>query len=116
MRMLAECITKGGNLLVSAGPTPEGEIPPEQEELLLALGEWTGKYAEAIYPTKKVCPANILRVAQQFQKTIELYICSLMISRRISFCLMVSAQKSAKLPPLKTEKSFRMSTSAVHRG
>lgn len=58
VRILVECITKGGNLLISARPTPEGEIPPEQEKLLLSLGEWTSKYAEAIYPTEKGLPSE----------------------------------------------------------
>lgn len=40
-------------MLISVGPNAEGEIPAEQEKLMLQLGEWTGKYAEAIYPTEK---------------------------------------------------------------
>lgn len=53
VRMFVECISKGGNMLISCGPTPEGEIPPEQEKLMSEPGEWTSKYAEAIYPTKQ---------------------------------------------------------------
>ncbi len=53
VRMLCECISKGGNLLISIGPDAEGNIPKETEESMLALGEWTGKYAEAVYPTEK---------------------------------------------------------------
>ena len=53
VRMLGECISKGGNLLISFGPTAEGEIPPEVEEKMLELGRWTHQYAEAIYPTGK---------------------------------------------------------------
>lgn len=53
VRMLAECISKGGNLLISIGPDAKGEIPKETEEKMLELGEWTHKYAEAIYPTEK---------------------------------------------------------------
>ncbi|MEG2381240.1 MAG: alpha-L-fucosidase [Oscillospiraceae bacterium] len=53
VRMFGECISKGGNLLISIGPTPEGEIPKETEEIMLKLGEWTHKYYEAIYPTEK---------------------------------------------------------------
>lgn len=53
VRMLCECISKGGNLLISIGPDAEGNIPKETEEKMLALGSWTGKYAEAIYPTEK---------------------------------------------------------------
>lgn len=53
VRMLCECISKGGNLLISVGPDAEGVIPPETEEKMLELGAWTHKYAEAIYPTEK---------------------------------------------------------------
>lgn len=51
VRMLVECISKGGNMLISVGPDRKGNIPPEQEMLLEKLGEWTGKYYEAVYPT-----------------------------------------------------------------
>lgn len=53
VRMLCECISKGGNLLISIGPDAEGNIPKETEESMLALGDWTHRYAEAVYPTEK---------------------------------------------------------------
>ena len=53
VRMLCECISKGGNLLISIGPDAEGVIPPETEEKMKELGAWTNRYAEAIYPTEK---------------------------------------------------------------
>ena len=53
VRMLVECISKGGNLLISIGPDAEGQIPAETEQKMLELGEWTHKYAEAVYPTEK---------------------------------------------------------------
>lgn len=52
VRMLCECITKGGNMLISVGPDAQGRLPDEVKKQMLALGEWTHKYAEAIYPTK----------------------------------------------------------------
>ncbi len=58
VRMLTACIAKGGNLLISFGPTPEGEIPAAVEEKMRALGKWTHKYEEAIYPTEKGIPAE----------------------------------------------------------
>lgn len=53
VRLLTACISKGGNLLISFGPTPEGEIPAAVEEKLRELGRWTHQYAEAVYPTKQ---------------------------------------------------------------
>lgn len=58
VRMLTACIAKGGNLLISFGPTPEGEIPAAVEEKMRALGKWTHKYEEAIYPTDKGIPVE----------------------------------------------------------
>lgn len=53
VRMLTACISRGGNLLISFGPTPEGEIPAAVEEKMRELGKWTHKYEEAIYPTEQ---------------------------------------------------------------
>ncbi|MEK4237116.1 alpha-L-fucosidase [Paenibacillus sp. FSL H7-0714] len=53
VRMLCECITKGGNMLISLGPDESGEINADYEERLIQLGQWTSKYAEAIYPTER---------------------------------------------------------------
>lgn len=58
VRMLTACIAKGGNLLLSFGPTPEGEIPAAVEEKMRALGKWAHKYEEAIYPTDKGIPVE----------------------------------------------------------
>lgn len=52
VRMLCECISKGGNMLISVGPDAQGRLPEETKQQMLSLGEWTHKYAEAIYPTE----------------------------------------------------------------
>ena len=51
VRMFCECISKGGNLLINITPDDHGVIPEETVKRMLELGQWTGKYAEAIYPT-----------------------------------------------------------------
>lgn len=51
VRIFVECISKGGNLLLSFGPDRTGAMPDEVKEILTKMGEWTSKYAEAIYPT-----------------------------------------------------------------
>ncbi len=53
VRMFVECISKGGNMLISVGPDPEGTIPPEVEAQMKALGRWTHQYEEAIYEPEK---------------------------------------------------------------
>lgn len=46
---LIEIRAKGGNLLLNVGPTPEGDLPPEQEERLREIGLWMAVNGEAIY-------------------------------------------------------------------
>jgi alpha-L-fucosidase len=49
IRTLIEVASRGGNLLLNVGPTPEGLIQPEFEERLLAIGAWLKVNGEAIY-------------------------------------------------------------------
>src|SRR5690606_9983610 len=50
-RMLAECVGRGGNLLLDVGPLADGSLQPEQEKVLREMGRWTKKHAESIYGT-----------------------------------------------------------------
>ncbi len=45
-------ISKNGNLLLNISPKPDGSIPQEQKDILLAMGDWLGKYGEAVYGTR----------------------------------------------------------------
>lgn len=56
IRIFAECLGMGGNLLLDIGPKADGSITPEQTKLLKDLGRWTSKHAEAIYGTKAGMP------------------------------------------------------------
>lgn len=58
IRIFAECISMGGNLLLDIGPKADGTIPEEQAEVLRGLGRWTRKHAEAIYGTKAGLPGG----------------------------------------------------------
>jgi len=51
IRSLVEVASKGGNLLLNVGPTPEGTIQPEFEERLRAIGDWLRVNGESIYGT-----------------------------------------------------------------
>ena len=51
IRIFADVIGAGGNLLLDIGPRADGTIPDEQVQILEELGRWTHKHAEAIYGT-----------------------------------------------------------------
>ena len=48
---LVNVASKGGNLLLDVGPTPEGTIQPEFVERLQAMGAWMKVYGDSIYGT-----------------------------------------------------------------
>jgi len=54
--IFADCISKGGNLLLDIGPKADGTITGEQEHILKELGTWTDKHKEAIYGTERGIP------------------------------------------------------------
>jgi len=56
IRILVDCISMGGNLLLDIGPKADGTIPEEQLKILKELGRWTEKHAEAIYGTRAGIP------------------------------------------------------------
>jgi alpha-L-fucosidase len=56
IRILVDCISMGGNLLLDIGPKPDGTIPEEQIAILQGIGEWTSKHKEAIYGTRAGIP------------------------------------------------------------
>lgn len=58
LRMLVDCISLGGNLLLDISPMADGTIPERQVEILKEFGRWTSKHEEAIYNTKAGIPAG----------------------------------------------------------
>ena len=50
--MLADLVSRGGNLLLDIGPTGDGRIPVIMEERLLQIGDWLRVNGEAIYGTQ----------------------------------------------------------------
>lgn len=51
IQYLARTAGKGANLLLNVGPRPDGTIPDEAVERLLAIGRWLERYGESIYET-----------------------------------------------------------------
>ena len=50
--VLADLVSRGGNLLLDVGPTADGRIPLLQQARLLELGAWLSVNGEAIYGTR----------------------------------------------------------------
>ncbi|MDR2863021.1 MAG: alpha-L-fucosidase [Puniceicoccales bacterium] len=50
--VLADLVSRGGNLLLNIGPAADGTIPPIMEERLLDIGAWLDVNGEAIYGTR----------------------------------------------------------------
>ncbi len=51
IRIFADCISMGGNLLLDIGPKSDGTIPKRQVAVLKELGRWVKKHKNAIYGT-----------------------------------------------------------------
>ena len=56
IRILVDCISMGGNLLLDIGPKADGTIPKEQIDILKGIGRWTNKHKSAIYGTRAGIP------------------------------------------------------------
>ncbi len=58
IKIFAECLSKGGNLLLDIGPMADGTIPDQEVNVLKELGKWTKKHSEAIFGTEGGLPAG----------------------------------------------------------
>lgn len=49
IRKLVECTSKNGNMILNVSPTPRGEIPKWQTDILSEVGEWMHANSDSIY-------------------------------------------------------------------
>ena len=56
VQMLAQVVSRGGNLLLNIGPSPAGDFHPTAYQRLKEIGSWMKINSEAIYGTKPVTP------------------------------------------------------------
>ncbi len=55
---LIEARAKNGNMLLNIGPQPDGEIPDEQEDVLMEIGTWLFINGKAVYNVKPWIVSN----------------------------------------------------------
>jgi alpha-L-fucosidase len=63
IKMLIECVSMGGNLLLNVGPTGRGEFDYRAMERLAGIGEWMKRHSRSIYgctqaPEAFTCPPD----------------------------------------------------------
>ena len=52
IHLLADVVSKNGNLLLNVTPRPDGTIPDHEQEILREVGEWLKVNGDAIYGTR----------------------------------------------------------------
>lgn len=68
IRIFADTIAMGGNLLLDIGPRADGTIDPRQVRILEEFGRWTGKNGEAIYGTHAGIPLDYVHAPSTLSK------------------------------------------------
>ena len=68
VRMFAETIGMGGNMLLDVGPYEDGRLQPEQVERLEGLGDWIRRHSEAVYGTIAGLPGGLFYGASTMNK------------------------------------------------
>jgi alpha-L-fucosidase len=75
IRFLVQTAGKGANLLLNVGPRPDGTLPEESVNRLLAIGKWLEKYGDTIYGTDGGCvPEQPWGVTTQSGKTLYVHV------------------------------------------
>jgi len=52
LHALIDRVAKGGTMLLNISPMADGTIPSQQQTILLGIGDWLGRFGEAIYSTR----------------------------------------------------------------
>ncbi|MFH1945520.1 MAG: alpha-L-fucosidase, partial [Acidobacteriota bacterium] len=73
IHMLVDIVSKGGNLLLNIGPSPEGTWYDEAYVRLEEMGKWMDVNGEAIYHSRPVSPYKEDRVCLTKQKDGTVY-------------------------------------------
>jgi alpha-L-fucosidase len=52
LHALLDRVAKGGTMLLNISPMADGTIPSQQQTILLGIGDWLGRFGEAVYATR----------------------------------------------------------------
>ena len=56
IHLLIDVVSKGGNLALNVGPSPDGRLPHPAVERMEDMGRWLSKNGKAIYATRSMTP------------------------------------------------------------
>ncbi|HWA26578.1 MAG TPA: alpha-L-fucosidase [Lacunisphaera sp.] len=73
IRLLAQAVGKGGNILMNIGPRGDGVIAPEDQAILRGIGAWMGANGESIYGCDR-SPLPVQRWGASTRKGNRLYL------------------------------------------
>ena len=68
IKMFADCMGMGGNVMINVAPLEDGTIDPVQEQRLLEFGEWMIPNSEAVYGTTPGLPIGLFNGASTLSK------------------------------------------------
>ena len=74
VHLLADIVSKGGNLLLNIAPGPEGQWADGAYKMLSGIGEWMKVNSEAIYETRAIEPYKEGKVCLTQKKDGTLYL------------------------------------------
>jgi alpha-L-fucosidase len=97
IHMLAEIVSKGGNLLLNIGPRADGGIPVIMQQRLAEIGSWLKVNGEAIYGTRAL--ENAPQMEQVFftKKGNDIYVISTDWQDKLSIALPGKPKKVSML-------------------
>ena len=59
LETFVDVVSKGGNLILGVGPTPEGTFTEEETTILNEIGAWIDVYGEGIYHTRAIAKDRV---------------------------------------------------------
>ena len=115
IRALVEVASRGGNFLLNVGPQPDGQIQPEFQQRLRAIGDWLTLNGDSIYGTTygPVQNAAALRTTAN-DKSIFVHIFDWPVTTACEIAGIEAKVMSARLLATGKPLSFRQGEGKLH--